>query len=157
MRSAGNSIYLFTFHDPRPQSRGKYEKATDTCDRHYRHLFAVNKFGFGARQTYLVKGRKLILKSMVREGGDKSYTFKAREGQQLTVKLIGSDAAFILYASHPFDVESISEETQSFPGREALWYGTASLEYALSVCHRLKCWHLTARVLPQGNSKNYRI
>jgi hypothetical protein len=64
-----------------------------------------------------VKGRKLILKGMVREGADKSYTFKAKEGQQLTVKLIGSDAAFTLYASHPFDVESISEETQSWSGK----------------------------------------
>lgn len=80
-------------------------------------LLSTNLVSAQDKRIRLVKGRKLILKSMVREGGDKSYTFKAREGQQLTVKLIGSDAAFILYASHPFDVESISEETQSWSGK----------------------------------------
>lgn len=80
-------------------------------------LLSTNLVSAQGKRIRLVKGRKLILKSMVREGADKSYTFRAREGQQLTVKLTGSDAAFILYASHPFDVESISEETQAWSGK----------------------------------------
>ncbi|MDQ2937198.1 MAG: hypothetical protein M3R67_06790 [Acidobacteriota bacterium] len=80
-------------------------------------LLATNFVSAQDKRIRLVKGRKLILKGMVREGADKSYTFKAQEGQQLTVKLIGSDAAFTLYASHPFDVESIIEDTQSWSGK----------------------------------------
>ena len=67
------------------------------------------------KRIRLVKGHKLVLKSWVREGADKSYTFKPREGQQLTVKLISKDAVFTLYSSHAFDVETIKKKRNHGP------------------------------------------
>ena len=65
----------------------------------------------------LVKGRKLVLKGEVPDGQDRSYFFKARPGQNLTVKLIGRDAVFMLFAQHNFDAEEFSEETKAWSGR----------------------------------------
>lgn len=65
----------------------------------------------------LVKGRKLVLKGEVSDQKDRSYFFKANKGQTLTVKLIGRDAVFVLYAQHNFDAETFSEETKSWTGR----------------------------------------
>ena len=47
-----------------------------------------------ARMIRLVKGHKVILKGTVREGDEKNYIFMAKEGQRLTVRVIGRDAVF---------------------------------------------------------------
>src|SRR6266849_10522794 len=48
------------------------------------------------KRIKLVRGHKLVLKGEVYEGDDLYYNFKARQGQNLTVKLIGRDAAFTI-------------------------------------------------------------
>ena len=98
------------------------------------------------KRIRLVKGRKLVLKSWVREGADKSYTFKAREGQQLTVKLISKDAVFTLYSSHAFDVETIKEETKSWAGKLP---ANPDGEYRISMISNYKVADYTLEILLQ--------
>lgn len=80
-------------------------------------LFLTNSIDAQDKKIRLVKGRKLVLKSEVSDQRDRSYFFKAREGQTLTIKLIGRDAVFELFAQHNFDAETFSEETKSWSGR----------------------------------------
>jgi hypothetical protein len=63
-----------------------------------------------------VKGKKLIIKGEIRDSDEISYQFKARKGQKITIKIIGRDADFVLYALHSFDVEPIAEDTHSWSG-----------------------------------------
>ena len=64
------------------------------------------------KKITLVSGKKLVLNGEVRDSDEISYQFKARAGQKLTVKVIGRDADFVLYALHSFDVEAIAEDKQ---------------------------------------------
>ncbi len=68
------------------------------------------------KKITLTKGKKLIIKGEIRDSDEISYQFKARAGQKLTIKIIGRDADFVLYALHSFDVETIAEDTQSWSG-----------------------------------------
>lgn len=68
------------------------------------------------KKITLTKGKKLIIKGEIRDSDEISYQFKARAGQKLTIKVIGRDADFVLYALHAFDVEPIAEDTQSWSG-----------------------------------------
>lgn len=107
-------------------------------------LLAANLVSAQDTRIRLVKGRKLVLKSWVRDGADKSYTFKAREGQQLTVKLISKDAVFTLYSSHAFDVEAISEETKSWTGKLP---ANSDGEYRISLISYYKVADYTLEIL----------
>ena len=69
-----------------------------------------------AKALRLVRGKKLVLSGTVRDGDDKIFMFKAREGQQLTIKLIGRDAAFSL-SGGATDAEDIATETHSWAGK----------------------------------------
>ena len=84
-----------------------------------------------------IKGRKLVLKGEVSDQRDRSYFFKARPGQTLTVKLTGRDAVFVLFAQHNFDAETFSEETKAWSGKLPR---AASGEYAI----RLISYHKIA-------------
>lgn len=77
-------------------------------------LFSIIFVSAQDKHIRLITGRKLILKGAVRDGDDRSYFFKAKKGQNLSVKLIGRDAVFVLYAQHNFDAETFSEETKSW-------------------------------------------
>ena len=68
------------------------------------------------KKITLTKGKKLVIKGEIRDSDEISYQFKARAGQKLTVKVIGRDADFVLYALHSFDVEPIVEDTQFWSG-----------------------------------------
>lgn len=65
----------------------------------------------------LVKGRKLILKGEVSDQKDRTFFFKAKKGQNFTIKLIGRDAVFVLAAQHKFDSESFTGETKTWSGK----------------------------------------
>ena len=68
------------------------------------------------KRIKLVTGHKLVLKGEVYEGDDFYYNFKARQGQTLTVKLIGRDAAFTIN-SNDTDVYPFTKETKSWSGK----------------------------------------
>ncbi len=69
------------------------------------------------KKINLVKGKKLVIKGEIRDSDEIAYQFKARKGQRITVKVIGKDAEFTMYAVFEFDVMPIAEETQSFSGK----------------------------------------
>ena len=69
-----------------------------------------------AKMIRLVKGHKVILKGTVRDGDDKHFIFTAREGQRLTVRVIGRDALFSLYGG-AVDAEKFADEIQVWSGR----------------------------------------
>lgn len=85
----------------------------------------------------VVKGRKLILKGEVSDQKDRAYFFKAKKGQTVTIKLIGRDAVFILFAQHNFDSENFTEETKFWTGKLPR---ADSGEYAI----RLSSYHKVA-------------
>ncbi len=85
----------------------------------------------------VVKGRKLILKGEVSDQKDRIFFFKAKKGQQITIKLIGRDAVFILAAQHNFDSEDFTEETKFWSGKLPR---ADSGEYAI----RLSSYHKVA-------------
>jgi hypothetical protein len=64
------------------------------------------------KRINVVSGKKLIIKGAVRDTDEISYVFMARAGQKLTVKVIGRDADFTIFAIHAFDAEQIAEDTQ---------------------------------------------
>lgn len=64
-----------------------------------------------------VKGKKLILRGAVRDGDEVVYRFKARGGQNLTIKLIGRDADFSFYAVQGLDAQLIVQDTKSWSGK----------------------------------------
>jgi len=53
----------------------------------------------------------------VSDRAERSYIFKAKKGQQLTVKLVGRDAVFILSGGTAGSVEDYTEETKSWSGK----------------------------------------
>lgn len=69
------------------------------------------------KKITLTKGKKLIIKGEIRDSDEIAYQFKARAGQRLTVKVIGRDADFSIYAVHSFDAEIIAQDTQTFSGK----------------------------------------
>lgn len=68
------------------------------------------------KKITLVKGKTLIIKGEIRDSDEIAYQFKARAGQKITIKVIGRDADFSIYAKHEFDVEIIAQDTQSWTG-----------------------------------------
>jgi hypothetical protein len=64
-----------------------------------------------------VKGKKLVLKGLVRDGDEAVYRFKARAGRQVTVKIIGRDADFSVYLNYGLDAELVAQDTKSWSGK----------------------------------------
>lgn len=93
------------------------------------------------KKIRLVKGKKLVLNAEVSDQQDRSYFFKAREGQMVTIKLTGRDAVFELFAQHNFDAEPFSEEIKSWSGKLPR---ADSGEYAirLSSYHKIASYRL---------------
>lgn len=81
-----------------------------------------------AKMIRLVKGQKVVLKGNVRDGDEKRYIFAAKEGQRLTVKVLGRDAYFSLYGGAVYS-EKFADEIQSWSGR--LPEGDEDNQYAL--------------------------
>src|SRR5258708_8196728 len=69
------------------------------------------------KRIKLVKGQKLVLKGEVYEGDDFYYNFKARQGQNLTVKLVGRDADFIVNTNDGIEVYPLTKETKYWSGK----------------------------------------
>ncbi|HLA95643.1 MAG TPA: hypothetical protein VK612_07975 [Pyrinomonadaceae bacterium] len=86
------------------------------------------------KQIKLAKGRKLVLKGEVYEGDDFYYTFKAREGQILTVKLIGRDADFTVN-SNDIDVYPFTKTTKFWSGK---LIGNNTNEYSIKLTSNYK-------------------
>ncbi len=81
-------------------------------------LLSANLISAQEQRIRLVKGRKTVLKSAVRDTEEgKTYVFRARAGQHLTIKLIGRDAVFILSGGTAGSVENYSEETKFWSGK----------------------------------------
>jgi len=80
-------------------------------------LFLANSNFAQDKHIKIAKGKKLVLKGEVSDQNDRSYFFKAKKGQQITIKLIGRDAVFTFYAQHNFDAETIVEETKLWSGK----------------------------------------
>lgn len=70
----------------------------------------------------VVKGKKLILTGVVRDGDEVVYRFRARAGQKVTVKIIGRDADFTVYLNYGLDFEPVAQDTKS-------WSGTMPAEF----------------------------
>ena len=69
------------------------------------------------KQIKLVRGHKLVLKSQVYEGDDFTYTFRARSGQTLTVRLTGRDADFTVNTNDGQEVYPITKVTKFWSGK----------------------------------------
>jgi len=80
-------------------------------------LLSANTAVAQDKNIRLVKGRKLTLKGEVSDQAERSYIFKAKAGQHLSIKLIGRDAVFILSGGTAGSVEDYSEETKSWSGK----------------------------------------
>lgn len=91
----------------------------------------------------LVMGRKTVIKGEVSNKKDRTYFFKAKEGRNFTIKLIGRDAVFTLFAQHNFDAETIVEETQSWSGKLP---NADSGKYAIRLCSNYKVASYTLEI-----------
>ena len=80
-------------------------------------LLLTNSAAAQNKNIKVVKGKKLVLKGEASDQKDRTYFFKAKKGQQVTIKLIGSDAVFTFFAQHNFDAETIVEETKLWSGK----------------------------------------
>ena len=100
-------------------------------------LLLTNSATAQDKNIKVVKGKKLVLKSEVSDQKDRSYFFKAKKGQTITIKLIGRDAVFMLFAQHNFDAEEFSGETKFWSGKLPR---ADSGEYAI----RLSSYHKVA-------------
>lgn len=100
-------------------------------------LLTANLAAAQDKNIKVFKGRKLIIKGEVSDQKDRTYFFKAKKGQTLTVKLIGRDAVFVLAAQHSFDSENFTEETRIWSGKLP---NADSGEYAI----RLSSYHKVA-------------
>ena len=76
----------------------------------------------------LVRGKKLVVAGSVRDGDTKRYIFTAKEGQRLTIKVVGRDAVFTLYGGAGLE-DVIAEEEQTWSGK--LPEGDPDSQYAL--------------------------
>lgn len=66
----------------------------------------------------LPSGKKVVLKGLVRAGGERLYTFEAKEGQRLTARLISANknAAFNVNVQYRIDTELIDEKKTRWSG-----------------------------------------
>lgn len=64
----------------------------------------------------LVRGKKLVLTGVVRDGDEVLYRFRARAGQRVTIKGISRDSDFSVYLNHGLDVEPVAQDTKSWSG-----------------------------------------
>lgn len=64
-----------------------------------------------------VKGRKLVVRGAVRDGDEVLYRFRARAGQNVSVKIVGRDADFSVHLNHGLDVEPVAQDTKSWSGK----------------------------------------
>src|ERR1700709_931815 len=97
-----------------------------------------------AKTIHLIRGKKLVLKGQIREGDEFSYLFRAREGQRLTVRIIGRDAVFSLYGGAVYS-DSVCEEKQLWSGK--LPEGDADNEYAIKMKSNYKLAGYTIEIL----------
>ncbi len=65
----------------------------------------------------LVKGKKLVLKGVVRDGDEVLYRFRARAGQRITARIIGRDADFSVHLNYGLDAELVAQDTKSWSGK----------------------------------------
>ena len=86
------------------------------------------------KRIKLVNGQKLVLKGEVYEGDDFYYDFKARKGQNLTVKLIGRDADFTINTMD-IEVAPFTKETKFWSGKLPLDNGN---EYSIKLTSNYK-------------------
>ncbi len=106
-------------------------------------LLAANSITAQNKHIKVVKGKKLVLKGEVSDQKDRTFFFKAKKGQTVTIKLIGRDAVFMLFAQHNFDAEEFSGETK-------LWSGklphAGSGEYAIRLSSNYKVASFTLEI-----------
>ena len=95
------------------------------------------------KRIKLVKGRKLVFKSQIYEGDDFYYTFKAREGQVLTVRLIGRDADFTIN-TNDIDVAPFTRVTKFWSGKLP---GDNTDEYSIKLNSNYKSARYTIEIL----------
>lgn len=69
-----------------------------------------------AKMIRLVKGKKTVVTGNVRDGDEKHYLFNAKEGQRITVRVIGRDAVFSLFGGAVWS-EKFVDEKQFWTGR----------------------------------------
>src|SRR5258707_87202 len=95
------------------------------------------------KRIKLVKGHKLIYKSEIYEGDDFYYNFKAREGQILTVRLIGRDADFTIN-TNDIDVAPFTKVTKFWSGKLP---GDNTNEYSIKLNSNYKSASYTIEIL----------
>jgi hypothetical protein len=61
-----------------------------------------------------IKGKKLVLTGVVRDGDEVLYRFRARAGQRVTARVSGRDADFTVYLNYGLDVEAVARDTKSW-------------------------------------------
>lgn len=61
-----------------------------------------------------IRGKKLVLTGVVRDGDEVLYRFRARAGQRVTVRVVGRDADFTAYLNYGLDVEAVANDTKSW-------------------------------------------
>jgi hypothetical protein len=96
-----------------------------------------------AKMLRLVKGHKVVLKGTVRDGDEKRFIFTAKEGQRLTVKVIGRDAIFSLYGG-AVDSEKFADEVQVWSDR--LPEGDEDNQYVLVLTSTYKVANYTLEI-----------
>jgi len=106
-------------------------------------LFLINFANAQDKNIKLVKGRKMVIKGEVSDQKDRTYFFKAKKGQNFTIKLTGRDAVFTLFAQHTFDAETIIEETKSWAGKLP---NADSGEYAIRLSSNYKVASYTLEI-----------
>ena len=61
-----------------------------------------------------IRGKKLVLTGVVRDGEEVLYRFRARAGQRVTARVVGRDADFTVYLNYGLDVEAVARDTKSW-------------------------------------------
>lgn len=71
------------------------------------------------KSVNLPKGKKVIFRGQVRADGERLYTFEAKKGQRLTVRLISANknAVFNVNVQYRIDTELIEEKKTKWSGR----------------------------------------
>ena len=64
--------------------------------------------------TEAIRGKKLVLTGVVRDGDEVLYRFRARAGQRVTARVFGRDADFTVYLNYGLDAEAVARDTKSW-------------------------------------------
>ena len=82
----------------------------------------------------LVKGKQLVLKGKSDGPAEHSYFFRAKKGQNITIRLIGKNVIFVLYARRDSDPEMISDEVTYWTDKLP-WADAGEYEIRVNVYH----------------------